>query len=92
MAAYQQADAAATERLLRPAFGMYRVEWPGDEGVEFHLSHSDWIRLLHDSGFEIEDLIEIRPPASATTRYSFVTIEWARQWPCEEVWKVRKRA
>ncbi len=20
---------AATERLLRPAFGMYRVEWPG---------------------------------------------------------------
>jgi len=71
---------------------MYRVEWPGDEGVEFHLSHSDWIRLLHDSGFEIEDLIEIRPPASATTRYSFVTIEWARQWPCEEVWKVRKRA
>ncbi len=83
---------AATERLLRPAFGMYRVEWPGDEGDKFHLSHSDWIRLLHDSGFGIEDLIEIQPPASATTRYSFVTIEWARQWPCEEVWKVRKRA
>src|SRR5215469_5786568 len=35
---------AATERLLRPAFGMYRVEWPGNPGVEFHLSHGDWIR------------------------------------------------
>jgi len=82
---------AATDRLLRPAFGMYRVEWPGDQGVEFHLSHGDWIRLLRHSGFEIEDLIEVRPPAGATTRYPFVTLEWARQWPCEEVWKARKR-
>jgi SAM-dependent methyltransferase len=82
---------AATDRLLRPAFGMYRVEWPGDPGVEFHLSHGDWIRLLRRSGFEIEDLVEVRPPDGATTRYPFVTLEWARRWPCEEVWKVRKR-
>ncbi len=85
-------DVAATDRLLRPAFSMYRLEWPNDSGVEFHLSHGDWIRLLRRSGFEIEDLIEIRPPAQATTRYPFVTLEWARQWPCEEVWKARKRA
>jgi hypothetical protein len=51
---------AATDRLLRPAFGMYRVEWPGSPSVEFHLSHDDWIRLLWRSGFEIEDLIELR--------------------------------
>ena len=85
-------DVAAPERLLRPAFGMYRVEWPGDQGVEFHLSHGDWIRLLRRSGFEIEDLMELRPAVGATTRYPFVTLEWARQWPCEEVWKVCKRA
>lgn len=84
---------AATHELLRPAFGLYRIEWPGESGVEFHLSHGDWIRLLRRSGFEIEDLIEVWPPATATrTRYPFVTLEWARQWPCEEVWKVRKRA
>lgn len=82
---------AATERLLRPAFGMYRVEWPGDVGVEFHLSHGDWIRLFGRSGFEIEELVEVRPEPTATTRYPFVTLEWARQWPCEEVWKVRRR-
>jgi SAM-dependent methyltransferase len=82
---------AATDRLLRPAFGMYRIEWPGDTGVEFHLSHGDWIRLLRHAGFEIEDLVEVRPEATATTHYPFVTLEWARQWPCEEVWKVRKR-
>ncbi len=87
-----QDGVAATDRLLRPAFGMYRVAWPGDPGVEFHLSHGDWIRLLRESGFEIEDLVEIRPPEGATTRYPFVALEWARQWPCEEVWKARKRA
>jgi SAM-dependent methyltransferase len=83
---------AATDRLLRPAFGMYRVEWPDDPGVEFHLSHGDWIRLLRSSGFEIEELVEMRPAEDASTRYPFVTRDWARQWPCEEVWKVRKRA
>jgi len=83
---------AATDRLLRPAFGLYRLEFPGDSGVEFHLTHGGWIRLLRDSGFEIEDLVEIRPPETATTRYPFVTVEWARRWPAEEVWKVRKRA
>ena len=80
-----------TEKLLRPAFGIYRMEWPGDSGVEFHLAHGDWIRLLRGAGFEIEDLIEIQPPPEARTRYPFVTIEWARQWPSEEIWKVKKR-
>jgi hypothetical protein len=84
-------NVAATDRLLRPAFGMYRTEWPNEPGVEFHLSHGDWIRLFRSSGFEIEDLIEVRPPVGATTEYPFVTVEWARQWPSEEVWKVRKR-
>jgi len=82
--------AAATDRLLRQAFGMYRVEWPGNPGVEFHLSHGEWIRLLRHSGFEVEDLIELRPAVGAISRYPFVTVEWARQWPCEEVWKARK--
>jgi SAM-dependent methyltransferase len=81
----------ADERLLRPAFGMYRMEWPGDTGVEFHLQHSEWIRLLRRCGLEVEDLVEIRPPEGSTTRYPFVTIDWARKWPTEEVWKVRKR-
>lgn len=81
----------ATDRLLRPAFGLHRVEWPNDAGVEFHLTHGNWIRLLRSSGFEIEGLVEIRPPEGATTRFPFVTADWARQWPSEEVWKVRKK-
>ena len=72
---------AATDRLLRPAFGLYKLEGPSYPGVEFHLSHGDWISLLRGTGFEIEDLTEIRPDPRATSSYDFVTLEWARQWP-----------
>jgi len=81
---------AAETTLLRPYFGMHRFEWPDDPGVEFHLGHGDWIRLLRRYGFVIEDLVELRPPPDAATRYPFVTAEWARRWPSEEVWKARK--
>src|SRR5215475_10864166 len=72
----EEDDLAASDRLLRPAFGMYRIEWPGDTSVEFHLSHGDWLRLLRRSGFDIEDLIEVQAPEAGTTRYPYVTLEW----------------
>ena len=55
----------ATDRLLRDYFGMHRFEWPDDTSVEFHLGYGDMIRLLRGNGFEVEDLIEVRPPADA---------------------------
>ena len=55
------------------------------------MATATWIRLLRDNGFEVEDLVELRPPEGATTRYDWVTAEWARQWPSEEAWKARKR-
>jgi SAM-dependent methyltransferase len=51
----------ATDRLLRDFFGMHRFEWPDDQSVEFHLGYGDMIRLLRRCGFEVEDLIEVRP-------------------------------
>jgi SAM-dependent methyltransferase len=81
----------ADERLKRDYFGMYRFEWPDTEGIEFHLGYGDWIRLLRASGFDVEDLIELRAPEGATTSYGFVDAAWARRWPSEEVWKARKR-
>lgn len=83
-------NAAATDRLLRPAFAPARIEWPDDQGIGFYPSHGTWIRLLRTAGFMIEDLVELRPSPTATSRYPFVTLEWARQWPCEEVWKAVK--
>jgi SAM-dependent methyltransferase len=85
-----EADGPARAQLLRPYFGMHRFEWPDDPGIEFHLTHGDWFRVLHANGFEVEDLIEIRPPEGSTTRYPYVSLDWARQWPSEEIWKARK--
>jgi hypothetical protein len=80
-----------TERLERDLFGLHRFDW-SDGSVEFHLPHGEWIRLLRENGFEVEALIELQAPAGATTKYHpFVTGEWARRWPSEEVWKARKR-
>jgi SAM-dependent methyltransferase len=79
--------------LRRPYFGLYRLEWEEDGGVEFQLTHADWIAVLRGAGFEIERLIELRAPAGATTHpyYNDVPAEWARQWPAEEIWVARKR-
>lgn len=83
----------AEPALLRDYFGMHRFEWPDDdESVEFHLGYGDWIRLLRSNGFEVEDLVELRPGPEASTRYPYVTLEWARCWPSEEVWIARKRS
>jgi len=84
-------DEAAAAQLVRPQRGMHRFEWPGSSGVEFHVSPGDWIRLLRRSGFEIEDLIEVYPRDGATSDYPFVDHAWSRAWPCEEVWKARRR-
>ena len=82
----------AKESLQRPEFGLHRIEWP-DGGVEFHLPHGEWIDVLRTNGLEIERLVEIQAPADAETHpyYSYVTAEWAKQWPCEEIWVARKR-
>jgi SAM-dependent methyltransferase len=81
------------ERLVRPQFGMSRFEW--ERGVEsFHLAHGDWIKLLRGSGFEVEDLVELQAPAGAADHpYSdFVSADWARRWPAEEIWVAHRRA
>jgi SAM-dependent methyltransferase len=80
----------AGDELLRPLFGMHEVDWPDDDSVEFHLPHGKMIDLLRDSGFTVEQLIEVRPPANATTRYKHMSLDWARRFPCEEVWRARK--
>ena len=81
-----------TEQLQRPQFGMGRIAWPGELGIEYHRPHGEWIRLLRASGFEIEALHELRPHEGAVDHgyYDFVTLEWARKWPAEEIWVARK--
>lgn len=85
-------DAPLSDRLVRDQFGgTGRTTWEGETSVEFHPTHGDWIRIFRDAGFEIEALLEPRIPDGATTTYGWAPYEWARRWPIEEVWKVRRR-
>ena len=61
-------------------------------GVEFHLGYGAWIRLLRASGFEVLDLLEIRAPDDLTELRAdgLVDPDWARKWPAEQIWRVRK--
>jgi SAM-dependent methyltransferase len=83
-----------TERLERDYFGMHRFDWtdavdePG--GIEFNLTTSDWVRLFRDTGFEILDFREPRPAVGGSEVNYYVTADWARRWPSEQVWKLRK--
>ena len=82
-----------SETLQRSQREMHKIAW-SDGGVGFHLGHGDLLRVLRDTGFEVEALVELFAPDGATTHeyYSHVTADWARKWPAEEIWAARKPA
>jgi len=77
--------------VLWMASGFYRVQ-PDEVGVEYHLPHSRWIDLLHANGFEVERLIDVYAAADSVRHdyYGYVSVEWARKWPVEEIWQARR--
>jgi len=80
------------ETLVRPQFGLHRLEWPDMEGSEFHLPHGEMLRLLRENGLEVEALHELRVPEGDEDEVRFyVRRGWARRWPSEEVWVARRR-
>ncbi|MEX0675344.1 MAG: class I SAM-dependent methyltransferase [Gaiellaceae bacterium] len=83
----------ATEQLQRPQRGLCRIEWPDTGEVEFHLPAAVLIDVLRESGFELERVIDLYAPDDADSHefYDFVTADWARKWPAEEIWVARKR-
>ena len=84
----------ATGKLERPYFGMYRFDWrdavddPG--GIGFTMPISDWFRLLLDTGFVVEDFIEVQVSDRGAERRGVTTAEWAHHWPAEMALIARK--
>jgi SAM-dependent methyltransferase len=77
-------------KLKQQMFGRRRWDAP-DGTVDFAIGHGEWIARFRAHGFVIEDLLELRPPKHAHTTYDdYVPLRWARQWPAEEIWRVRK--
>lgn len=51
----------------------------------------EWIRLFAEHELVIESLVELRPPADATSSYRDESDRaWARRWPMEHIWRVRR--
>jgi SAM-dependent methyltransferase len=85
----QDAD-GPDQSLHRDYFSLYQLA--GDDEVSFNLPYGAWFRLFRANDLEVLDLIEPRPAADATSSYwNQQTHEWARRWPVECIWRLRKR-
>lgn len=80
-------------RLHRSYFEIKKIDWrfveidPG--GIEFNLPFADWLKLFRKIGFEVLNCMELQAPENAVEN-NFVPVEWARKWPSEQVWQLRK--
>jgi ubiquinone/menaquinone biosynthesis C-methylase UbiE len=83
-------DAPVTRKLHSKWFGARKFDW-GDGTIDFQIPPGEWIALFRTHGLAVEDLIDLRPGKDATTTYGeYVDRRWARRWPAEEIWRVRK--
>jgi SAM-dependent methyltransferase len=84
-------DGAISRRLRGRWFRSDRwFDW-GDGTIDYQMPYGEWIRLFRTHGLVVEDLRELRAPKGAKTTYpDYTTREWARRWPAEEIWSVRK--
>ncbi len=80
--------------LRRPYFDAGREVQVDESGswVEWRLTYGEWIRIFRSAGLTIEDLIELRPGPGAdrTTYTDYASAAWARDYPGEHIWELRK--
>ena len=81
--------------LERTYFGLDSVDWteavedPG--GIEFNRTFEAWMALFRRVGFEVLDYRELRAPTRASGVLFWTPAEWAKRFPSEQVWWLRKR-
>jgi SAM-dependent methyltransferase/N-acetylglutamate synthase-like GNAT family acetyltransferase len=79
----------ASDRLVMDYFGMHRID--DEEEITFNLPYGECIRVFRANGLVVEDLIEPRPPEGWTSSYRDAqSLAWARRWPAESIWRLRK--
>ncbi len=60
-----------------------------DGGVTYQPQTGTMVALLRKHGFVLEELIEFGTQGDRASDFGYVTPEWARQWPSEELWRAR---
>lgn len=86
------ADAAhPSEQLLVDYWSLHRIV--EDEGLtSFQLPYGEWIRLFVSSGLAVETLLELQPPTDAISTFRDAADHaWARRWPMEHIWRLRRQ-
>lgn len=86
---WNESEDRVDDRLHANYFDQRRFE--DASTVNFSLRYGEWIALFRSNGFIIEDLIEVRPSNDARTTYTdYAPLAWARAWPAEQIWRVKK--
>lgn len=85
----------ATRTMQRPYLGICRLDWTEVEidpgGIEFQLTVSAWMDLFEELGFDLLGYRELQPPEGPELTQYAVSREWASDFPCEQIWQLRKR-
>jgi SAM-dependent methyltransferase len=89
---WSPADDRTGDRLINDYFTMHRFE-DAEGAITFQLPYGEWIRLFRQNALIVEDLVEPQPPEGATSTYRDAGDHaWARRWPAEMIWKLRKES
>lgn len=88
--------APADRRLHRPYRGMWGADWTKVEieptGICFNLTMSGWLDMFSEIGFEVTGYHELFAPDDAFGTRAAIPADWAKDYPVEQVWKLRKPA
>jgi SAM-dependent methyltransferase len=90
-------NGAPCERVLhRPYRDLAGADWTAVEidpgGIEFNRTVSGWMALFDRIGFEVTGYDELFAPRDARGERYSIPSDWARDYPAEQVWRLRRRA
>ncbi|HEY8167435.1 MAG TPA: class I SAM-dependent methyltransferase [Candidatus Limnocylindrales bacterium] len=84
-------DGSPGSRLMADYFGLDRIE--DGATVEFQRTDGDWIRCFRHAGLRVIDQLEIQAPEGAVSSFwDDDARDWARRWPAEQIWRLRREA
>lgn len=86
--------APADQTLHRPYRDMWGADWTQvtyePTGICYNLTMSSWMNLFSDIGFEVAKYQELYAPEGASGTRGAVPADWAKIYPVEQVWHLKK--
>ncbi len=88
-------DGSPADRMLhRPYRDLWGADWTEVEfeptGVCFNLTMSAWMDLFADIGFHVTRYQELYAPEWAMGTRAAIPADWAKSYPVEQVWQLKK--